>query len=299
MRGPSEFLERFRQQQDRLKESGVLERFRQQQDRLKESGVLERFRQQQNRLKESGVLERFRQQQDRLKTQLEESAISKSIQQVMDEIQQMQNRHEVDFEQEYEESHAIEAVEIFTSEELANASSATDWMSDLLEVAEKRKQQGKLSDKAFNCFLSFLMSILASFFYDACKNYLQPDSRSNVEIVREINNHFALELKIDLASHSIDSTREIRIVKRWTSISESPSGRSKTLFILGPGDVVEILKRRKKWRLILLTDSEDNKFKGWIRAKYLRATKPLSRHFQRTINRSHNLTKQKLHPAAD
>ena len=95
---------------------------------------------------------------------------------------------------------------------------------------------------------------------------------NKTEIIRNTN------IEINLNFPKPDNS--LRIVNRLTTIHRNPKGKSQIAELAYCGDCIQVLEARKKWRLVRFHNGNET-IEGWVLAKYLDKTKPLSRHWRK------------------
>ena len=191
------------------------------------------------------------------------------ISRIMAQIQTAIDSPETDLR----ETQVGEIENFFRSSELQSVQhDLVKWLQTAIQLLQDFR--GKLSPEVSALIKHILLPILLAVYVVApIHTYVWGSNNQNASERQAVRN---TNIVVNLIVPKPESN--LRIVDGFATIHRKPKGKSEPINVTISGDCLEVLEVRKKWRLVRFYESTDT-CEGWVRAKYLKKIKPLSRHW--------------------
>ncbi|GGD49985.1 hypothetical protein GCM10012288_25030 [Malaciobacter pacificus] len=129
-------------------------------------------------------------------------------------------------------------------------------LEELLKTAQKQT-----NSIIINIILGLMVSIIFTYFVQPVVNHI-------IFSKSQINKILVPEIKRVLKSKI--SNYRVVVVESYLNVRNKPKLKSKVIFHLTNGDLVEIINKQKNWTLIKKYDSEyETIIQGWVNTRYL------------------------------
>ena len=170
----------------------------------------------------------------------------------------------------------LEVVEgFFDSPELTESiDDPLKWAETAIEMLKSSNCLPSQADIIKGLIIAIIVNVLFAFGSSVLEvdDGRSPVASSHTEVVKNSN------IVINLNFPNPDNN--FRIVRGLAMVHQKPRGKSAIINAAVSGECVEVLEVRNRWRRIKFSNCEDP-CEGWVRAKYLKKIKPLSRHWQK------------------
>jgi uncharacterized protein YgiM (DUF1202 family) len=130
-------------------------------------------------------------------------------------------------------------------------------LEELLKIAQKQT-----NSIIINFILGLMVSIIFTYFVQPIINHFDFNKL-------QINKILIPEIKRALKPNKLSNYRVVSVMS-YLNVRTKPSLKSKVIFHLTSGDLVEIINKQKNWTLIKKYDSEyETIIQGWVNTRYL------------------------------